>query len=622
MGSTGGASGRLVAARGSAAPSLAAVAAAALLLALAGIARPALGQCTPPTGDTGFAEINVNVTAGTFDKVLPFDVPVRLCGQVPLTPPPANPGGPPPSPPPTLTVQFAEAKNALNVDPKCHILSPAGARWMPGQPIPARIDGTTFRVILPRLQAQRFYAFCFRTQVPVQPAAAAAFQAKAREALDQTLRQVPVSDITAAESAAMRRALRQKLIEATGADEVLAPDTLFDPAPTPGRDELMQGGRLNELVREVLNPQIQARSILSGRPAAPGLLATPSYAELQFRLKGSLEAIRGSAALGRLASLFDQQAEADPNLKKLVDTDLAVPLSLPRRSADEVSRMALGQDPAQPGMPPLDEIADAAQATAAAAQYDAATDALDRLAALCRQVLAGGDFAAVKAGLSEADVAELRSLAAPGGPIALAKSGAFRLAGLARNVQRSLAERSAALDALAREARIEAEQVNVADGSSTGNFDTFQSYYVSADAGIVYAPQVDTGVTYVGANIYLRPVNRDAALSQLGSFRQTFTRRFALTLGLTVQSVADGGAGSPQTRDNLFGNQALLAGAGLRITDTIRLGAGALIFKEKDRNPLIGRFRVASTYYFTLSFDLNVAKAFKGGLGGLFGPTS
>jgi hypothetical protein len=88
---------------------------------------------------------------------------------------------------------------------------------------------------------------------------------------------------------------------------------------------------------------------------------------------------------------------------------------------------------------------------------------------------------------------------------------------------------------------------------------------------------------------------------------------------LTVQSVADGGGGRVQTRDNLFGNQALLAGAGLRITDTIRLGAGALLFKEKDPNPLITRFRVASTYYFSLSFDLNVAKAFKGGLGGLFG---
>ena len=45
----------------------------------------------------------------------------------------------------------------------------------------------------------------------------------------------------------------------------------------------------------------------------------------------------------------------------------------------------------------------------------------------------------------------------------------------------------------------------------------------------------------------------------------------------------------------------------------------SLLFKEKGPNPLVSRFRAASTYYFSLSFDLNVAKAFRGGLGGLFG---
>src|SRR5262245_12703409 len=107
-----------------------AVALAALALPFAG---PAWGQCTSPTGDTGFVEINVNVAAGTFDRVLPFDVPIRLCGQVPLLPtPPAPPpaeNAPPPAPaaPPTVTVQLAESKNPLSVDANCHILAPANA---------------------------------------------------------------------------------------------------------------------------------------------------------------------------------------------------------------------------------------------------------------------------------------------------------------------------------------------------------------------------------------------------------------------------------------------------------------------------------------------------------------
>ena len=62
----------------------------------------------------------------------------------------------------------------------------------------------------------------------------------------------------------------------------------------------------------------------------------------------------------------------------------------------------------------------------------------------------------------------------------------------------------------------------------------------------------------------------------------------------------------------------MLIGAGLRITDMIRLGGGALVFKKDDPSPLITKFDTAVSYYFTVSFDLNVARAFKGGLGGLF----
>jgi hypothetical protein len=635
MASQGAASSLPLGSRPAAKPALAVL---ALLVPLLAGGRPAFGQCTAPTHDTGFAEIVVNVNAGTFDQVLPFDVPIRLCGQLPTAMPPVNPPvnppatpppvAPAPATPPTLTVKYAEATNALSVDSKCKILAPSGAHWLPqglddkgelvDQPIPARIDGTTFRVVLPRLEAQRFYAFCFETQSPVSEAVAEAFRARARDIFDQELQQIPRADITVAESAHIRKSLRDKLLEVTGADNVLAPGSLFDTTIPAGQDELLRGGHLNELVGKVLAPQIQLANLLQGRPAGPTSPGIPSYAELQFKLRGSLEALRSDDALAHLSNLFEQQAQADPNLAKLVASDLAAPLAFPRRSAKEISLLAMGDDPAQPAARPLDETSDPAQASAAADLYDATRDTLDQLAKLISRVTVANDFPTVKAALSAAEVTELQALAAPKGPIEQAKGGLFRLAGMARNVQRSLDARALALDALADEAKIEAKRANVADASSTGNFDTFQSFYVSADAGFVYAPQIDTGVTYIGTNIYFRPVNRDAPLRQLGNFRQTFTRRFALTLGLTVQSVADASSANGQTRDNLFGNQALLVGAGLRITDTMRLGAGALVLKERDTNPLISRFRVASTYYFTLSFDLNVVKAFQGGLGGLF----
>ena len=158
------------------------------------------------------------------------------------------------------------------------------------------------------------------------------------------------------------------------------------------------------------------------------------------------------------------------------------------------------------------------------------------------------------------------------------------------------------------------------DGSSTGNFDTFSNYYISADAGLLWSSEVDQVVPYVGTNIYLRPVNKNAPLRTLGGFGHTFSRRFAFTLGLTTASVADKGSGTTgKTRDDLFGTQSLLVGAGLRLTDTIRVGVGGLVFKQQDPNPLIDRQTTGRALYFSVSFDLNVAKAFQGGLGGLFG---
>jgi hypothetical protein len=217
--------------------------------------------------------------------------------------------------------------------------------------------------------------------------------------------------------------------------------------------------------------------------------------------------------------------------------------------------------------------------------------------------------------LSADGAAALRALIDPAsGPLSRAGNLAFALSGLAQDLQTALVERATALNALAEIVRAEATQVEVVDGSTTGNFETTQSNYISADAGLVFAPQLSKGVSYVGMNFYFRPVNKDADLAQFGSF----SRRFAVTLGLTVQSVADGGGGTLQTRKDLFGSQSLILGAGLRVTNSFRLSTGAVVFEKKDRNPLISKYSLATTYYFALSFDLNVAKAFQGGLANLF----
>jgi hypothetical protein len=130
---------------------------------------------------------------------------------------------------------------------------------------------------------------------------------------------------------------------------------------------------------------------------------------------------------------------------------------------------------------------------------------------------------------------------------------------------------------------------------------TADNIYVSADLGVLYAGDLPIGAFYVGTNIYFRPVNKAARLGELGSIG----RRMALTVGITMSSVADE---DERTRSDLFWNQSLVLGGGYRLTSAIRAGGGALIFLEANRNPLITRRTLATTWYLSFSFDFDVGR--------------
>ena len=132
---------------------------------------------------------------------------------------------------------------------------------------------------------------------------------------------------------------------------------------------------------------------------------------------------------------------------------------------------------------------------------------------------------------------------------------------------------------------------------------TSQKLYVSADVGLLYAGTIDIGAVYVGTNVYFRPINKDASFREASSLG----RRLALTIGITLSSVGDE---NNQTRSDLFWHQSLVLGAGYRLTPSIRVGGGALIFRESDPNPLITRKTAAATWYASFSFDVDMAGYF------------
>ena len=130
---------------------------------------------------------------------------------------------------------------------------------------------------------------------------------------------------------------------------------------------------------------------------------------------------------------------------------------------------------------------------------------------------------------------------------------------------------------------------------------TAQKNYVSVDAGILLAGDISKGAVYIGANVYFRPINKDAPLNAISSFG----RRVALTAGVTLSSVADEGN---RTRSDLFWHQSLVLGAGYRLTSSLRGGGGVLVFRQSDPNPLVTHDTIAATWYASFSLDLDILR--------------
>lgn len=134
---------------------------------------------------------------------------------------------------------------------------------------------------------------------------------------------------------------------------------------------------------------------------------------------------------------------------------------------------------------------------------------------------------------------------------------------------------------------------------------TARAAHISADAGLVYGFNIHDAITYLGTNIYTRPINTDVSLASLKADRMlTWRHRFSFTLGATLSSIE-----KPGQRKGIIGSSALVVGAGLRLTDVMRLSAGALIFRSENPNPLVTNdTSLTASPYVGISFDIDVAK--------------
>jgi hypothetical protein len=182
----------------------------------------------------------------------------------------------------------------------------------------------------------------------------------------------------------------------------------------------------------------------------------------------------------------------------------------------------------------------------------------------------------------------------------------------AENALRSLPSmldlRAKKVAAVASESRTLAASIpSPVDSIITGS--TPSSNSVNADTGFVCAPELSLCKPYAGANFYTQPIDKRAPLRQFGPFfsPSSLSHRMSLTVGLTAQSIADS-----KTREDLFGSQSLVIGLGARLTNSVRLTAGTLVFNKLSPNPLSTDKKLTSTYFVSVSFDINMAPAFTG----------
>jgi hypothetical protein len=375
---------------------------------------------------------------------------------------------------------------------------------------------------------------------------------------------------------------------------VVQPGTIFsdDAKADAIRDEL------NGLLNPVRTSQGQIHSTLE------------NYQDEIANLNPNLQRLRSDPALKKLRDALASRATAEPSAQD---------------HADEVAA-AIGVADA-PVLLNRDRLS--AAAVAAFIQRNAAyfADASARMAKLRdllanKLVTADGSpqpFLAPMLSAGQLSSADLTALVAMGQPQGLVGSVDRALMRVGQNMLQNqlptlLANRTQAVAAIAQQYRTKVTGMIVIAGSTTGSFATQSNNYISADTGVVCAPELSDCTTYAGTNIYFRPINKAAPLSQFGNFFQTLDRRLSLTIGLTVQGIGD-----DKTREDLFGSQSLVLGLGARLTNSVRFTTGALVFKELDPNPLIDDPKLTTTYFFSLSFDVDIVPALKG-IGGLFKP--
>ena len=218
-------------------------------------------------------EVSVDLSAHTFVQVLPFDVPFLVTGQ-------AQPGTR------QIRVSIVESRTG-NAGPAVRF--PWDAEELSDKP-------TTFRILIPPLEAEKFYRFSFEFRRALGQDETRRIQALAVPVLEEVMRALVLENevLASSDSASLRERLTSALEQLLGPGrQVIVEGTLFD-RTTPHADVL---NAFNVAVAAAIGPQEDRAFVVGAYTMRQGLARTP------------IDTIRADAALDRAIGAIETSTD-------------------------------------------------------------------------------------------------------------------------------------------------------------------------------------------------------------------------------------------------------------------------------------------------------------------------
>lgn len=135
--------------------------------------------------------------------------------------------------------------------------------------------------------------------------------------------------------------------------------------------------------------------------------------------------------------------------------------------------------------------------------------------------------------------------------------------------------------------------------------------YASGDAGVAVGvipvrgerPRPDVAA-YFGLNLYFIPVDKDEPINEVQRPGRNFRRRVSAVAGISFihPEINETALGT----DGVLLRQVVLTGVGIRATDYLRLGGGAMYYTQQSPNPLSDRKYLKVAPYVSVSIDVDV----------------